>query len=135
MVIELLAALGIAAGVVDLAPARGTVESRVRGHVRLEADDWRHVVTSTGFVELDDAIHIAVVRDPDRALSVGLRGEHHVFDARRPVEHRVLGVVVQVDESLSHRPNSLSYSSPNYTDGIRRLVRQSTPFAIVAGQR
>ena len=42
---------------------------------------------------------IAMARCPS-----ALRGEHHLFDARRAVEHRVLGVVVQVDEALSHQP-------------------------------
>ena len=42
----------------------------------------------------------------DGALAVGLGGEHHLLDARRAVEHRVLGVVVEVDEALSHQPDS-----------------------------
>ncbi len=44
-----------------------------------------------------------MVGDRDRALTVGLGREHHLFDARGTVEHRVLGVVVEVDEALSHQ--------------------------------
>ena len=103
VVVQLLAALGLAAGVVDLAATRRSVEARVGRHVGLEADDRRHVVLATGLVEVDDAVEVAVVGDGDGALAVGLGGEHHLLDARRAVEHRVLGVVVEVDEALSHQ--------------------------------
>ena len=62
-------------------------------------------------VEVDDAVEVAVVGDGDRALAVGLGGEHHLLDARRAVEHRVLGVVVEVDEALSHQPDSSSFAT------------------------
>ncbi len=103
VVIELLTALGLAAGVVDLAASRGTIEARVRGHVGLETDDRRHVVLATGLVEIDHAVEVAVVGDGDGALPIGLGCEDHLLDTRRAVEHRVLGVVMQVDEALRHQ--------------------------------
>ncbi len=87
VVIELLAALGVATGVVHLAATRRSVETRVGRHVRLEADDRRHVVLAAGLVEVDDAVQVAVVGDADGALAVGLGGQHHLLDARRAVEH------------------------------------------------
>ncbi len=74
MVIELLAALGVPAGVVNLAPARRAIKSRVRGHVGLEPDDRSHVVLATRLVKVDDAVQIAVVGNGDGALTVRFGG-------------------------------------------------------------
>jgi hypothetical protein len=87
VVVELLSALGVATGVVDLAPTRWAIESRVRGHVRLEPENRREPMLATGLVEVDDAVEIAVVGDADCLLAVSLGGEHQVLDARGPVEH------------------------------------------------
>ncbi len=53
-------------------------------------------------VEVEDAVHVAVVGDPDRGLAVGLGRRDHVGDPGRPVEHRELGVQVQVGEGVPH---------------------------------
>ncbi len=52
------------------------------------------------FVERQDAVHVAVVGDADRRLAVGRRRGHDLADPRRTVEHRVLGVEVQMDERI-----------------------------------
>jgi hypothetical protein len=44
-----------------------------------------------------------VIGDADRGLPVGDRGTDDVADARRAVEHRVLGVQMQVNEGLRHQ--------------------------------
>ncbi len=43
-----------------------------------------------------------MVGDAQRALAVELGRQHQLLDPRRAVEHRVLGVVVEVDELLTH---------------------------------
>ena len=60
---------------------------------------------STGFtsasrprVHRQGAVHVAVVGDPDRGLAVGRHRRDDVTDARGAVEHRVLGVQMQMDE-------------------------------------
>ena len=45
-----------------------------------------------------DAVHVAVVGDADRGLAVGRGRGHDLADPRRTVEHRVLGVQMQMDE-------------------------------------
>ena len=49
-----------------------------------------------------DAVHVAVVGDADRRLAVGGRRRDDLADPRRTVEHRVLGVQVQMDEGIGH---------------------------------
>ena len=55
-----------------------------------------------GLVHRSDAVHVAVVGDADRGLAVGGRRGHDLADPRRTVEHRVLGVEMQMDERLRH---------------------------------
>ena len=57
-------------------------------------------------VELNGPEHVAVVGHPDRGLTVldGLR--HHLVEARRPVQHRELGVDVEVGEGIGHGSQS-----------------------------
>ena len=52
-------------------------------------------------VEVEDAVHVAVVGDADRRLAVGHRGGHDLVDPRRAVEHRELGVEVEVGERVA----------------------------------
>ena len=53
---------------------------------------------AAGGVEVEDAVHVAVVGDAERRLPVGHRRLHQVLDPGGPVEHRELGVGVQVGE-------------------------------------
>ncbi len=54
-----------------------------------------------GLVEVEDPVHVPVVGDPDRRLAVGHGGSDDLGDPGRAVEHRVLGVHVQVGEAGS----------------------------------
>ena len=87
-------ASGVLAGIVrEFRPAlAGLADPQV------DADDGLHALVLGGLVEVEDAVHVAVVGDADGRLAVGGRGGHDIFDARRTVEHRVLGVHVQVSE-------------------------------------
>jgi hypothetical protein len=64
--------------------------------IRLEADDRLDAVLAGGLVELDRAVHHAVVREAQRGLPElrGALGE--LVDVACPVEQRVLGVDVEV---------------------------------------
>ena len=62
---------------------------------------------------VEDPVHVAVVGDPHGRLAVRDRRGDDVADARCAVEHRVLGVLVQVDEAVRHlAPVSLPGTSP-----------------------
>ena len=54
-------------------------------------------------VQLERAVHVPVVGDADRGLPVGGGRGHDLADPRRTVEHRVLGVEVQMDEGVGIR--------------------------------
>ena len=106
------------------------VEPAGRDHVGLGADDRREVGLASGLVEVEDAVHVPVVGDADRGLAVGRGLGHDVLDPGRAVEHRVLGVQVEVHERLGQRfPPGLRLSlvhSPstglwmNHTGVVRR---------------
>ena len=64
--------------------------------VDLAADDRLDPRLPRGLVELDRAVHHAVVGEPERGLPERGRALHEAVDLRGPVEQRVLGVDVQV---------------------------------------
>ena len=92
-----------------LAPRRARLVGAVRArrHVRLEADDRLHVILARLRPELVGTEQVPVVGGRDRRHAELLRTREHVIDTGCTVEHRVLGVVVQMDEALrltGHRP-------------------------------
>ncbi len=104
VVVELLAALDVAAGVVDpTAPHRALV-TRLAGHVRLCADNGIDPGRTAGSVEVEDSVHVAVVGDPQRRLPVGHRRGHELLHPRRAVQHGELGMGVQVGERPCRQP-------------------------------
>ena len=106
VVVRLAAALDLAAGVVDLAVApRRSLGAVLVRLVELGADDRRDADVARRLVHVEDAVHVAVVGDPDRRLAVVRRGRDDIADPRRTIEHRVLGVHVEMDERLTHRPD------------------------------
>ncbi len=109
MVVELLAAFGVAAGVVHATAARRSLEARLARHVRLHADDRLEVVVATGAVEVEDSVHVPVVGDADRGLTVCHCRVDDVGHSGRAIEHRELGVQVEVDERV---PQCVSPSCP-----------------------
>ncbi len=96
-----LRALGQQGEVVDVVlVAPGPVVAARGDHVGLGADDRGEIGLARGAVEVEDAVHVAVVGDADRGLTVRGRRRHHLGDARRAVEHRELRVQVEVHERL-----------------------------------
>ena len=98
VVVELLAALGVAARIVDPAAARRTLAAGLVGHVGLGADDRLDALGTALLEELEDPVHVAVIGDAERRLAVGDCLGDEIVEARRAVEHRELGVDVEVCE-------------------------------------
>ena len=64
--------------------------------VDLTADDRLDAVLGAGLVELDRAVHHAVVGQAERRLAELRRARRQRVDLARAVEQRVLGVHVQM---------------------------------------
>ncbi len=71
VVVELLAAVTRPAVVVEPPPTCDALAAVVMSHVGLGTKDWLDALSPTFLVELDDAIHVAVVRDAKCRLTVG----------------------------------------------------------------
>ena len=96
VVVELVAALDVAPRVVDAAPAGRALEAALGRLVRLQPQDRVQPVGPRLPVEVEDAVHVPVVGDADGGLPVLGGGLDDLVDPGRPVEHRKLGVEVQV---------------------------------------
>ena len=73
VVVELLPALDVAARVVDPPPPHRPLVARLAGHVGLGTDDRHDPLVPAGLVEVQDPVHVPVVRDAERRLTVGRR--------------------------------------------------------------
>ena len=96
--------------------ATRTVEPARGDHVGLGADDRCETRFARGAVEVDDAVHVPVIGDADCRLAVGCRGGHHVLHTGRAVEHRVLGVQMEMDERLRQAAAPLHRDFPTPVD-------------------
>ncbi len=102
VVVELPATFGVAAGVVEATTPGGALAAVVVRHVGLGADDRLDALAPALLVELERAVHVAVIGDADGGLPVGDRLGDQLVEARRAVEHRELGVDVEVAERFGH---------------------------------
>src|SRR3712207_3211485 len=93
----------------------------VDGHVDLTTHDRLDASLLRLFVELDRAVHYAVVRERDARHVLRLRQGDEVPDPARPVEHRVLRMAVQVRESAAgrYRQTPSSHKSRAWAAPIR----------------
>ncbi len=87
-------------------PAGQSVETRTRCYVRLDTEDRFDADGRRGLVEVDDAVEHAMVGDRDRWLAICGGGPHHVLDPRRTVEHRELGVNMEMGEAVAWQRDS-----------------------------
>ncbi len=62
------------------------------------ADDWLDSGVLRRLDEIDNPVEDAVICDGYRRLTIGCRGRNHILDPGRTVEHRILGVDVEVCE-------------------------------------
>lgn len=83
------------------------VEARAGRDVGLDTDDRLDAGLCRRVVELAGAEHVSVIGHPDRGHLQALHLGKHGRDLRGTVQHRVLGVVMQVHEGLVHRDASL----------------------------
>ena len=133
VVVELLAALGVAARVVDASTPRGALGAAVVGHVRLGADDRLDPLLVALLVEVQRAVHVAVIGHPDRRHAVLHRLGHQFVQPRRPVEHRELGVDVEVGEGIGHGSCLWGVTRMLFDTSVRALSPRSrvlSPFAV-----
>ncbi len=113
VVVELLPALDVPTGVVDFAPTHGALVAGLARHVGLRADDRVDARVAARGIEVEHPVHVPVIGDAERGLAVGHGRGHEVVEPRRAVEHRVLGVGVQMGERSrgGHEPPSSSAAS------------------------
>ncbi len=102
VVVELLAALGIATGIIDAPASGGSLVAAVVGHVGLGADDRLYALLATLLVEVENAVHVAVVGDAEPGLAILNCLRDEFVESRCTIEHRELGVNVQVGERVAH---------------------------------
>ncbi len=112
--------------VVDLVlGAARAVEARAVGEVALHAEHRLHALLAGRLEQLEDAVHVAVVGDAHGGHPVAHGGCDHVVDARRTIEHRVLGVEVQMDERVSHTGVASRTNGPLSTGTVDTVVDES----------
>ena len=102
VVVELVPGGGLTAAVVHAPAPGGPLTPVVVRQVGLDTQDGLDSLGTAGLVEGHDAVHVAVVGDAQSLLAVGRGRRHQLSDARSAVEHRVLGMNVQVGEGSAH---------------------------------
>ena len=102
VVVELLAATGISAGVVHPAAAARALQPGIVGHVRLGAQNGLDSLCFAGLVERQNPVHVAVIGNAERRLAICRCRGHHLIYPGGTIEHGVLGVHVQVGERIAH---------------------------------
>ena len=122
MVVQLATALSIAAGVIDLAPSTGTLKTSLVGHIGLGADDWLDALGPTFFVEVENAIHVAVIGHTESGLTIGDRFGDKFIKLGGAIEHRKLGVNVEMGERVAqHQPPYVSVEPDEFGNQISSI--------------
>ena len=93
----------VVADAIDLA----VLLARARGHVDLAADDGLHALLLCLFVEVDDAVHGAVVGDGDTVHAERFRRLDEFLDAARTVEQAELRVDMEMSKRHAFTPSRL----------------------------
>ena len=85
--------------------ARPAIQMRTRRHIHLAPDDRLHPRFLAFLKKLNRPEEIAVIRHRHRRHPQRLRLFHQLRDAHRPIEQRILGVQMQVNERIRrHAP-------------------------------
>ena len=93
----------VVADAIDLA----VLLARARGHIDLAADDGLHALLLCLFVEVDDAVHGAVVGDGDAVHAERFRRLDEFLDAARTVEQAELRVDMEMGKRHAFTPSRL----------------------------
>ena len=115
------------------APLHAGLVAAVRAgrDVRLESDDRFDAGRVRRLVELERGEGVAVIGHRDGRHPVVRSGLGHRRDLRRPVEHRVLAVHVQVDEGVGCHAFESTFGAPTSEVGAGARA----PAHVAAGQR
>ena len=81
------------------------------GHVGLGADDRLDPLLVALLVEVERAVHVPVIGHADRRLAVADRLGDEFVESRRAVEHRELGVDVEVGEGIGHGTLTMTFGT------------------------
>ena len=71
-------------------------------HVRLGTDDGFNSLLLTLTVEVEDPVHVAVIGNAKRGLTIGHRCRNKFIETRGAVEHGELGVNMEVGKGVGH---------------------------------
>ena len=125
VVVDLVAALGFASGVVH-APATGwSLAAVFMRHIGLGAEDRFDPSGTALFVELERAVHVPVIGDPDCGLTIGMGALHQLVESCSTIEHRELGMDMQVGERIRHRWNCRELVPPTAGKPVESQRRDS----------
>ena len=118
VVIELLAALGAAAGIIDAASSARPLVAAVISLVELAANYWLDVMILACPIEVEHAIHIPMIGDAKAWHPICCCLSHEFIKAGCAVQHGVLGVHVQMCKRRTHALMSLpGWSGPKCPRG------------------
>jgi hypothetical protein len=79
-------------------------------HVQLATDDRLDPCLIAFLIEVQNAIHIAVVGNTHGWLAIFDCRGNNIANARRTVEHRILSVLMKMDKRIRHG----GYASPDF---------------------
>ena len=74
------------------------IEAGAGGHIDLTADDGLDTCLFCSLIELDTAVHDAVIRDGDGILTTLLDAVHELVDTAGTVQQAVFGMDVEMNE-------------------------------------
>ena len=106
-----------------------SIETRgPRGHVGLEADDRLDAGVLAVRVEVVGTEQVSVIGQANRGLPEARRFLRHCFRLRRSIQHRILGVVVEVHEGISHASILLAVAraGPRNARSARSFISRPT---------
>ena len=92
VVVLLLAAFGLATRVVDSTSTSGSLGAGLIGHVGLGADNRFHALLLALAIEVEHAVHVAVIGHTQRGLTIGGCLGYEFVETSGTVEHRELGM-------------------------------------------
>ena len=102
MVVHLAARLGFSTRVIHPASARRPLRAMLMSHVCLSTNDWLNTLLFALSIKIERSIHVAVIGHAQRGLTIGHRCCNQLIKSRCAIQHRKLGVDMQVGKRISH---------------------------------
>lgn len=79
------------------------------GNIDLAADDWFQAGLLAGAIKFNDAVHGAMIGESDGFLAVLFGERDHIIYLRHPVQKRVMGMRMEMDESCPHTHRAMVF--------------------------